>query len=207
MQTKQDELAQRTHCKNGHPWVDENVYVQQSTGVKSCNPCRRERARLQRVRQKEQEQDVKANIPAEFTSLWEAIGPAYRTCLSRIARNYQKRGEEVTLPMLLRLWSYQLAEGSESLAVCAGTGTPFDPAGMRGPALMRLKPDMGLEASNLVLVCQGYFHLRTLAKVYGLEGHGIVVNWMAQAVYWHEKLAKSGGAPFEVEDLVSEPPL
>lgn len=30
----------KTHCKHGHPWVEANVYVQPSTGKRSCKICR-----------------------------------------------------------------------------------------------------------------------------------------------------------------------
>ncbi len=28
-----------THCKNGHPWVDENIYVNPNGGYRACRPC------------------------------------------------------------------------------------------------------------------------------------------------------------------------
>lgn len=34
-------FAATSHCKNGHPWTDENTYIQ-SNGRRGCRPCTRE---------------------------------------------------------------------------------------------------------------------------------------------------------------------
>lgn len=33
--------ALKTHCKHGHPWIEENIYTAPETGRRSCKICRR----------------------------------------------------------------------------------------------------------------------------------------------------------------------
>lgn len=41
----------RTHCDRGiHSWTDDNIYVQPSTGGRTCRACQRERQRAARER-------------------------------------------------------------------------------------------------------------------------------------------------------------
>lgn len=39
------EKKERLVCKNGHPWVVSNVYVDPRSGKESCRACRRVKAR------------------------------------------------------------------------------------------------------------------------------------------------------------------
>lgn len=38
------ERAARSHCKNGHPWIPENLVMHATSGAPTCVVCRRERA-------------------------------------------------------------------------------------------------------------------------------------------------------------------
>lgn len=56
-------ISVRTHCKNGHPWVEENIYTQPKGG-KVCRICRQERAYASRKKNPE--------VNREYQRLWAA---------------------------------------------------------------------------------------------------------------------------------------
>lgn len=39
----------RTHCKNGHPWSEENTYVRKDTGSRQCKTCGNDRRRKKKT--------------------------------------------------------------------------------------------------------------------------------------------------------------
>lgn len=42
----------RTHCKNGHEWNEENTYIRRDNGYRQCRACMRERMRKRRAQAK-----------------------------------------------------------------------------------------------------------------------------------------------------------
>jgi predicted transposase YbfD/YdcC len=49
--------AEKTHCKHGHPFTEDNIYRRKSNGARMCRECRRiyQREIRQRERQAERE--------------------------------------------------------------------------------------------------------------------------------------------------------
>ncbi len=45
-------MAAKTHCKNGHPYTAENVYLYRKTGHRQCKVCAVERTRVWRAAQR-----------------------------------------------------------------------------------------------------------------------------------------------------------
>lgn len=48
---------QATHCRNGHPYTEDNLYVQPSTGYRFCRTCRRDSDRRQKAKKRQLTQE------------------------------------------------------------------------------------------------------------------------------------------------------
>lgn len=115
---------------------------------------------------------------------WKTLAVGHRQALLYNVRRLDTEFESgYTLSNILGQWEWQCPTG-ELRARCSATGHKFTGTGLMAPRVFRINPEELYDHENITLVCQAYWRLRTMARMFGAEGHTKVAEWAIEAAEW-----------------------